>query len=382
MELAMETKAKGLVAAALGAVVALAGCEAHRAPPAPAKPIATVVPKPEKPRAPAQPEPVGAYSAPFVTGDFGGQSAVDRFIERMVAEHGFRPDYLKGLLSEARRKEWTIAYMNREAPSVKPKPGGWSRYRAKFLTESHIAKGAAFWHRHAAALERAHARFGVPPEYVLGIMGVETIYGSNVGKDRVLDALATLAFDYPRRAEYFTDELKSFLLMTRAERMDPATPRGSFAGAMGLGQFMPSSFLEWAVDFDEDGRKDLWAPVDAIGSVANYFARHGWQSGGAVVSPAVADGTSAAELESGFDTRYTLAALASHGIHPSGALRVAAEPVALLRLSTNDGDEYWLGYQNFYVITRYNHSTHYAMAVHDLAQAVKSRYRSGFSASR
>jgi membrane-bound lytic murein transglycosylase B len=317
-----------------------------------------------------------------VTGDFAGQPAVDRFIERMVSEHGFRPDYLHGLLSEARRKEWTIAYMNREAPSVKPKPGGWSRYRAKFLTESHIAKGAAFWHRHAAALERAHARFGVPPEYVLGIMGVETIYGSNVGKDRVLDALATLAFDYPRRAEYFTDELKSFLLMTRTERMDPVSPRGSFAGAMGLGQFMPSSFLEWAVDFDDDGRKDLWAPVDAIGSVANYFARHGWQSGGAVVTPALADGASAAELESGFDTRYTLAALASHGIHPSGALRVAAEPVALLRLSTNEGDEYWLGYQNFYVITRYNHSTHYAMAVHDLAQAVKSRYRSGFSASR
>ncbi|RYU58375.1 murein transglycosylase B [Methylolobus aquaticus] len=379
----METKAKGLVAATLSVVVALAGCEAHRAPPpAPAKPIATVVPKPEKPRVPAQPEPVGAYSAPFVTGDFGGQPAVDRFIERMVAEHGFRPDYLKGLLSEARRKEWTIAYMNREAPSVKPKPGGWSRYRAKFLTENHIAKGAAFWHRYAGALERAQARFGVPPEYVLGIMGVETIYGSNVGKDRVLDALATLAFDYPRRAEYFTDELKSFLLMTRAERMDPAMPRGSFAGAMGLGQFMPSSFLEWAVDFDDDGRKDLWAPVDAIGSVANYFARHGWQSGGAVVTPALADGASAAELESGFDTRYTLAALASHGIHPSGVLRVAAEPVALLRLSTNDGDEYWLGYQNFYVITRYNHSTHYAMAVHDLAQAVKSRYRSTFSASR
>ncbi|MBM4201313.1 MAG: lytic murein transglycosylase B [Gammaproteobacteria bacterium] len=373
---------KGLAAAALGVAVALAGCEAHRAPPVPQKPVASVIPKPERPRLPVQPEPVGGYSAPYVTGDFARQPAVDRFVERMASEHGFRADYLNGLLSEARLKEWTIAYMNREAPSVKPKPGGWSRYRAKFLTELHISKGAAFWHRHAAALDRAQTRFGVPPEYVLGIMGVETIYGSNVGKDRVLDALTTLAFAYPRRAEYFTDELKSFLLMTRTERVDPAVPRGSFAGAMGLGQFMPSSFLEWAVDFDGDGRKDLWAPDDAIGSVANYFARHGWQPGAVVVTPAIADGAAAAELESGFDTRYTLAALAGYGIHPSGALRVASDKLSLLRLSTNSGDEYWLGHENFYVITRYNHSTHYAMAVHELAQAIKDRYRSTFSASR
>lgn len=381
MAMAREIESKRRTAAMLSLIVALAGCEAHRAPPAPQQPVASAMPKPEKPR-PLVPEPVGGYSAPFVAGDFAGYPAVDRFIERMVAEHGFRADYLKGLLSEARRKEWTIAYMNREAPSVKPKPGGWSRYRAKFLTETHIAKGAAFWSRHASALDRAQQRFGVPPEYVLGIMGVETIYGANVGKDRVLDALATLAFDYPRRAEYFTDELKSFLLMTRNERVDPAVPRGSFAGAMGLGQFMPSSFLEWAVDFDGDGRKDLWAPADAIGSVANYFARHGWQPGGSVVTPAMADGALAGEPESGFDTRYTLSALAGYGIHPSGALRVAYEPVSLLRLSTSEGDEYWLGHENFYVITRYNHSTHYAMAVHELAQAIKGRYRSAFSASR
>ena len=378
----MDMKSNTCATAALSVAMALAGCEAHRAPPTPPKPVATVAPKPEKPRAPKPPEAVGAYTAPFVTGDFAGYPSVDRFIQRMVSEHGFRADYLNGLLSEARRKEWTIAYMNREAPTVKPKPGGWSRYRAKFLTEAHISKGASFWHRYASALERAHDRFGVPPEYVLGIMGVETIYGANVGKDRVLDALATLAFDYPRRADYFTDELKSFLVMTRNEQVDPAVPKGSFAGAMGLGQFMPSSFLEWAVDFDGDGRRDLWAPVDAIGSVANYFASHGWQGGGTVVTPAIADGAAAAELESGFDTRYTLGKLAGYGIHPSGAFRVGAEPVSLLRLSTNAGDEYWLGHANFYVITRYNHSTYYAMAVHDLAQAVKSRYHSTYSASR
>jgi membrane-bound lytic murein transglycosylase B len=363
---------------ALAAVIALSGCATKPADDASQNQAAAqpVEPRPVVPSPARVPAPVGGYSAPFVTGDYANYPTVDRFIDRMVAQHGFSRDYLNGLLSEARRREWTIEYMNREAPTVKPRPGAWSRYRAKFLTEQHISKGAAFWRRHAQALQRAKERFGVPPEYVMGIMGIETIYGSNVGKDGVLDALATLAFDYPRRAAYFSDELESFLLMTRSERVDPARPVGSFAGAMGLGQFMPSSFLQWAVDFDRDGRKDLWSPNDAIGSIANYFAQHGWQPGGSVVTPASASDEPAADLESGFDTHYPLATLADYGIRPVGAYRGGNEPVRLLRLSANDGDEYWLGYQNFYVITRYNHSTHYAMAVHQLAQAVKDRYLS------
>jgi membrane-bound lytic murein transglycosylase B len=263
--------------------------------------------------------------------------------------------------------------MNREAPTIKPKPGAWSRYRAKFLTDQHISKGAAFWQRHADTLRRASQQYGVPAEYVMGIMGVETIYGSNVGKDRVLDALTTLAFDYPRRAEYFTEELENFLLMTRDERVDPVTPRGSFAGAMGLGQFMPSSFRRWAVDFDGDGRKDLWQPEDAIGSIANYFAEHGWREGERVVSPALATGPEARLPESGFDTGYSLSALAEYGIRPAGNYRGSADGVRLLRLSTNDGDEYWLGHPNFYVITRYNRSSFYAMSVFQLAEAIRAR---------
>ncbi len=325
---------------------------------------------------------VGGYSATFLTGEYAGYPAVDRFVERMALEHGFSREYLNGLFSQAQRKHWTLEYMNREAPTVKPRPGAWSRYRGKFLTEQHISRGAAFWSRYAETLRRATQRYGVPAEYVMGIMGVETIYGANLGKDQVFDALTTLAFDYPRRADYFTEELEHFLLMTRDERIDPRVPRGSFAGAMGLGQFMPSSFRRWAVDFDGDGRKDLWQPEDAIGSIANYFAEHGWREGERVVSPALAAGPEAQLPESGFDTQYSLATLANYGIRPAANYQGGTDGVRLLRLSTNDGDEYWLGHPNFYVITRYNHSTHYAMAVHELAHAVKSRYRAMFSASR
>lgn len=366
------------------ALALIAGCASKSPEQKPTDPNLARLPaaKPAVPPKPAANDGLGGYSAPFVSGDFAGNPSLDRFIDRMAVEHGFSREYLNGLFSQAQRKEWTLEYMNREAPTVKPRPGAWSRYRAKFLTEQHISRGAAFWQRHADALRRATLRYGVPAEYVMGIMGVETIYGANLGKDRVFDALATLAFDYPRRADYFTEELGNFLLMTRDERIDPLTPRGSFAGAMGLGQFMPGSFRQWAVDFDGDGRKDLWQPEDAIGSIANYFAEHGWREGERVVSPALAAGPEARLPESGFDTHYSLSALAEYGIRPEGTFPGNPNDVRLLRLSTNDGDEYWLGHPNFYVITRYNHSTHYAMAVHELAQAVRSRYQSAVSASR
>jgi membrane-bound lytic murein transglycosylase B len=313
------------------------------------------------------------YRAFRITGDYAGYPALQQFIEYMVARHGFSREYLSGVFSQAKRKQWTLDYLGKQADAVgQPRPGAWSRYRSKFLTEKHISSGAAFWRRHASALERAGALYGVPPEYILGIMGVETIYGANVGNHRVIDALTTLSFDYPRRGDYFKTELEKFLLMARDERVDPFYPVGSYAGAMGLGQFMPSSFLQWAVDFDGDGHRDLWNPVDAIGSIANYFAAHGWRPGEPVVT-AARGSAMARNLESGFDTRYSLAALTSYGIQPVAALG-RDSTVRLLRLSADSGDEYWLGHQNFYVITRYNHSTHYAMAVHQLAQAIKRRY--------
>ncbi|MDF9392510.1 MULTISPECIES: lytic murein transglycosylase B [Methylococcus] len=315
----------------------------------------------------------GGYSARRVTGDYAGYPALDRFIARMAQQHGFPRDYLNGLFSQAQRKTWTINYMRKESKPGPPSPGGWSRYRAQFLDSLHIARGVDFWRRHAGTLRQASERYGVPPEYILGIMGVETAYGANLGSHRVLDALTTLAFDSPRRADYFAEELEKFLLMARQERFDPAQPKGSFAGAMGLGQFMPSSFLEWAVDFDGDGRKDLWQPADAIGSVANYFAAHGWQSGEGVVIPAVLKSGGTCELETGYHTRYSVAELSRSGVAPRGVLD-AATPVSLLRLRAHAGDEYWLGLPNFYVITRYNNSTYYAMAVHELAQAIRAQY--------
>ncbi|MGZ8219051.1 lytic murein transglycosylase B [Methylomagnum sp.] len=315
----------------------------------------------------------GQYSARYLTGDYSGYPALERFIDKMVSEHGYSRDYLYGLFSQARRKQWTLDYLGREPkPTAAPRPGSWTRYRAQFLTEKHIATGAAFWSRHAQALRRAQAEYGVSPEHIMGIMGVETIYGGNFGNHRIIDALTTLAMDYPRRAAYFAEELENFLVMAQNEGIDPSRPVGSYAGAMGLGQFMPSSFLKFAVDFDGDGRKDLWNPVDAIGSIASYFAGHGWRKGQPVVSPALLESPSARELECGLDKRYSFATLADYGIRP--AVQFPADSVRLLRLSAAAGDEYWIGYENFYVITRYNHSTHYAMAVHQLAEAVRQRY--------
>ncbi|MBS1212435.1 MAG: rane-bound lytic transglycosylase [Proteobacteria bacterium] len=319
-------------------------------------------------------QPIGRYRSDGVYGDYAGYEAVDRFIDRMASKHGFPREYLNGLFSRVQRKQWTLDYLARQAaPAATPRPGAWTRYRSQFLTEQHISGGVAFWRRHADSLRRASERYGVPPEYIIGIMGVETIYGRNVGSHRVVDALTTLAFDYPRRADYFAEELENFLLMTRDEGIDPARPVGSYAGAMGLGQFMPGSFHKWAVDFDQDGLRDLWEPEDVVGSIANYFAQHGWRRGEPVVTRAVAYNGSVQYLESGYDSRYSLAELLHHGIRPAEPCP-DGQALSLLRLRAVNGDEYWLGHRNFYVITRYNHSTHYAMAVHQLAQAVRERY--------
>lgn len=373
----MNAKPYSFIAVALSILLA-AGC-AHKTPTGAGKTPSRHSQRP----APVPPvsetgrvfgDPPGAYAARYLGGDYAGYPALERFIDRMASQHGFSREYLYGLFSQANRKQWTLDYLGREPkPSAAPRPGAWSRYRAKFLTEKHISTGASFWTRHASALKRAETEYGVNPAHIMGIMGVETIYGGNVGNHRIIDALTTLAMDYPRRAAYFTEELENFLVMAQNEGFDPSRPVGSYAGAMGLGQFMPSSFLKFAVDFDGDGRKDLWNPEDAIGSIAHYFAGHGWRSGEPVVSPAIVDGGSARGLETGLDAKYSLGDLAAYGIRP--ATYFPADKVRFLRLSTEAGDEYWLGYDNFYVITRYNHSTHYAMAVHQLAEAVKQRYR-------
>ncbi|MDD2759007.1 MAG: lytic murein transglycosylase B [Methylomonas sp.] len=320
---------------------------------------------------------VGAYRAASVSGDYAAYPAVQQFIDAMVSKHGFEREYLNGLFSAAKRKQWTLDYLQKSDLSLKSAPGkgSWSRYKAKFLDSRHIDAGVSFWQQHRAALRRASEQFGVPEEYILGILAIETTFGSYVGSHRVIDALTTLAFDYRRREDYFRGELENFLLMARSEGLDPVKPVGSYAGAMGLGQFMPSSFLEWAVDFNGDGKRNLWEPEDAIGSVANYFARHGWRQGQAVVSSLRGDLNGAATLEYGLDKTYSLDELRQAGLSPTSGCD-CTEPLRLLWLRHEHKDEYLVGYANFYTITRYNHSTHYAMAVHELAQAIKRAYQS------
>lgn len=318
---------------------------------------------------PPLPDSVGHYRSERLAGDYAGYASTQAFIRRMVEEYDFDEDYLYGLFSRVERQQGILDFLNRPRGKGKSPPGSWTRYRKKFLTDTRIRKGEDFWYEHRETLERAQQEYGVPIEYIVAIIGVETNYGRNVGNHKVLEALATLAFDYPRRSEFFTSELEHFLVMARQEEWDPLAPYGSYAGAMGLGQFMPSSFHAYAVDFDGDGRKDLWNPVDAIGSVANYFDGHGWRSGEPVAFTARAHGNAAGLMETGFSSRYSPSALQGNGIVASAPINSASE-VSLLRLSTYSGPEYWVGLNNFYVITRYNHSSYYAMAVHQLAEVL------------
>jgi len=321
-----------------------------------------------------------------VRGDYAGYPAAARLIDKLAREEGFDRAYLEQVLSRVERKQWILDFVNRpKAPKSTGPTGAWTRYRANVVNSDNIASGAAFWDRYADHLARAQTKYGVPPEYIVGIVGIETRYGGYTGKHRVIDALATLAFDYPRRSEFFTGELEAFLIMSRDEGFDPFAPMGSYAGAMGLGQFMPTSFQQWAVDFDGDGKRDLWHPVDAIGSVANYFASHGWRQGEPVTIRATRMPAGRKGLETGYDTRYSLDDLRRLGILAVGSTPTtlgSADRVSLIELDGADGYEYWLGFDNFYVITRYNHSSYYAMAVHQLAQAVRARHDGGSRVAR
>lgn len=304
-------------------------------------------------------------------GDFANNPNAQQFIDRMVNKHGFDRQQLQEILSQAKRLDSVLRLMDNQAPTTSVKPpsgpnGAWLRYRKKFITPDNVQNGVVFWNQYEDALNRAWQVYGVPPEIIVGIIGVETRWGRVMGKTRILDALATLSFNYPRRAEYFSGELETFLLMARDEQDDPLNLKGSFAGAMGYGQFMPSSYKQYAVDFSGDGHINLWDPFDAIGSVANYFKAHGWVKGDQV---AVMANGQAPGLPNGFKTKYSISQLAAAGLTPQQPLG-NHQQASLLRLDVGTGYQYWYGLPNFYTITRYNHSTHYAMAVWQLGQAV------------
>ena len=299
------------------------------------------------------------------------KATVRKFVNEMVTKHDLNAAELTRLLRHARLQPKILAAMRRPG-EAKP----WYQYRELFLTPTRIQQGAAFWAGAQPWLSKAEERYGVPAEIIVGILGVETQYGRHLGKFKVLDALTTLAFNYPERAEFFRSELEQFILLVREEHLNPLSLTGSYAGAIGTPQFMPSSYRRFAVDFDGDGKKDLiGSTADTIGSVANYFNSHQWRTGQLVIARAAIQGDAyRALLEQGIKPQTSLSNFAGYGVTFTGIKPPGIELGALIELEAAQGPEYWVGLQNFYVITRYNHSPLYAMAVYQLAQEVRTQY--------
>jgi membrane-bound lytic murein transglycosylase B len=304
---------------------------------------------------------------------FADRPEVQSFIAEMVERHAFPQRALERLFADAR-------YQDSILTAITPLPAGtrsWQTYRANFVNPRRIDVGVQFWRANAGTLERAARTFGVPPEIVVAIIGVETEYGRNTGSFRVLDTLATLAFDYPRRADYFRSELEQYLLYTRESRLDAAALRGSYAGAIGIPQFMPGSIRRYGVDFDGDGRRDLrGSAADAIGSVANFLLAHGWVAGAPVTLPARVEGEAHRAFADGEVVPIHRADLLREaGVEFSAAVE-AETPCALIELeSPGEPPVYIVGLQNFYALTRYNRSSFYAAAVNELAEEIRAAYR-------
>ena len=311
---------------------------------------------------------------------YSGREDALRWADEMAARQGMDAAWARRWVGQAQLLPVVQRLMQPAPPGTRK---NWTVYRSRFIDASRIAAGVQFWQAHRAALERAEQVYGVPPEMVVGIIGVETIYGQQMGDFRVLDALATLSFDHPEnhpraaeRSAYFRGELEQFLALAHRSGGDPSLPRGSFAGAMGLTQFMPSSWVKWAVDFDGDGRIDLRrSPTDAIGSVASYFKAHGWQAGMPTHYPVTFD-TARIDLDTllapDILPTFSVTRFTALGAVLEGAALAHAGPLALVELQNGDQPSSFVaGTENFYVITRYNQSSYYAMAVIDLGQAVR-----------
>ncbi len=301
---------------------------------------------------------------------FADEAQVVEFAMDMENRHGFDAQALLSQFGQVRPNAKVLQLIK---PPASPLQRSWERYRPRFLNDRRIDGGVRFWQANAAQLARARALYGVPEEIIVAIIGVETEYGKNTGGFRVLEALATLAFHYPPRSDFFRTELEQFLLLSRENALDPVSVKGSFAGAIGIPQFMPGSQRRYAVDFDGDQRVDLSGSFDdAIGSVGRFLEQHGWLAEQPIAVPAMSNGAPVDGLiQAGIRPSLKVADLASQGI---AANADAAGTVALVDLvSPGKETEYWLGYENFYVITRYNRSTFYAMSVFQLAEEIRSR---------
>jgi membrane-bound lytic murein transglycosylase B len=297
------------------------------------------------------------------------RTEIVNFVDGVVARDSLDRKAVLKLLAKAQPQPRILELVNRPAERVL----SWWEYHDHFVTERRIAEGAQFWVDHRASLERIAAERGVAPEYIVGILGAETYYGRITGRDRVLDALTTLAFDYPPRSDYFRSELEQFLLLVKEEKIDPLTVTGSYTGAMGAAQFMPSNYRRYAVDENSDKRRDLWTDWDdIIASIANYLHEKGWEAGAPVLAETKLDPDPTFQLDPKLELNETVASLNARGVKLE--MNVPGDTQALLiAAEQRDGPAYRVGFRNFYVITRYNSSARYAMAVHDLAQAILQR---------
>jgi membrane-bound lytic murein transglycosylase B len=296
---------------------------------------------------------------------------VQHFINQMVKEHGFKKAELKAVLNDAQFQPQIIESMNK--PYEKK---DWDVYKQIFLTSDRVQAGLDFWRANSATLEKAEKKYGVPANIIVAIIGVETLYGKHQGNYRVLDALSTLAFDYPKRSTFFTKELSEYLLLCREHKVAPTQYLGSYAGAMGKPQFMPSSYRYYAANFSASSKIDLMNDDSAvIASVANYFHKHGWKMNQGVAQPAQVEGSGYRSINStNRKANYHLQQLAAAGIKPLTAAINAPVKIGLIELTTQTGHEFWMAYPNFYVITRYNSSPQYAMAVFLLSQQLKTHW--------
>ncbi len=316
---------------------------------------------------------VAMFCAKSALADYSTQPDAVRLVDEMVSEHGFNASELKAVLANAKRQDKIIEAISRPAEKTMP----WFKYRQIFLGSERIDEGVTFWQRNAAALIDAQTKLGVAPEYVVAIIGVETRFGKHRGTYRVLDALTTLAFDYPPRASFFRSELKQFLLLAREENKPAEMLMGSYAGAMGYGQFISSSYRRYAIDFDGDGQRDIWDnPRDVIGSVANYLAEHRWTGKDPVlIDLGEASGALQPQAANELGSTSTLGELRRSGVTIETTLPDTTA-VAIHGFQFENEQRVAIGFNDFYAITRYNHSIMYARAVHELAQEIKTAYLS------
>jgi len=313
-------------------------------------------------------------AAQITEGDFKDRADVGAFIVKMARQSDYSETELVDLFSSVKKQEHLFELLDKPAE----KELLWYQYRHIFISDNRINQGVKFWRTHQAILSEVFRKTGVPEQIIVAIIGVETFYGTYRGKYPVFDSLVTLAFDYPKRGPFFTRELEQFLLLVKEQNLKAKDLRGSYAGAMGVPQFIASSYRSYAVDFDRDGQIDLFDSIaDVAGSVANYFVKHGWRVNEAVAGPLTAlENNTIDQLKPGKKPSYQWSELAQNGLYSKTELDPATK-VALIKLEQKNYFEYWVGLQNFYVITRYNHSELYAMAVYQLSLLIKASMEQG-----